>query len=358
MATPTESRKIALIDLDAFFAAVEVLKQPKLAHVPFAVGGGGERGVVATANYLARKFGVRSAMPGHQARRLCPQLVFVKPDMASYKAMSRQVEQVLLRYSDIIEPASIDEFYLDLTHNTAFHGSASLTISAIRNELRTLGLAASAGISCQKMVAKIASEESKPDGQFVVPPDQVVAYLATLPLRRIPGVGPKSQERLAAAGFLTAGDIQHADVSKLQRLLGDHAGLLLRQRCLGIDERPVQTVRLRKQISIEETLHRDFHHLRDAERFLQAVLLPSLQQRIGQQRWQDIKAKGQTLKLKFNDFNQTTVSRVTNRVSPSLYYQLLNEAWPRSKGRSVRLIGLGVTLPDPEEDRQLELALE
>ena len=358
MVQDSQNRKIALLDLDAFFAAVEVLKQPKLAHVPFAVGGGGERGVVATANYLARKFGVRSAMPGHQARRLCPELVFVKPDMAAYKAMSKRVLEVLLQYTDRVEPASIDEFYLDLTENIAFQGSASLTLEAIRAELRELGVSASAGISSQKMVAKIASEDHKPDGQSVVPPEQIVQYLAALPLRRIPGVGPKSQERLAAAGFHNVSDIQTCDPQKLQRILGEHSGMLLFQRCLGIDERPIQTTRLRKQISVEETLHRDFKHLKEAERFLETTLLASLKRRAGDARWQDMKAKGQTLKLKFSDFNQTSVSRVSNRVSPSLYYQLLAEAWPRAKGRTIRLIGLGITLPDPDEDRQLELELE
>lgn len=358
MVQDSQNRKIALLDLDAFFAAVEVLKQPKLAYVPFAVGGGGERGVVATANYLARKFGVRSAMPGHQARRLCPELVFVKPDMAAYKAMSKRVQEILLQYTDRVEPASIDEFYLDLTENTAFQGSASLTLEAIRAELRELGVSASAGISSQKMVAKIASEDQKPDGQCVVPPQRIVQYLAALPLRRIPGVGPKSQQRLAAAGFHNVSDIQTCDPQKLQRILGEHSGMLLFQRCLGIDERPIQTTRLRKQISVEETLHRDFKHLKEAERFLETTLLASLKRRAGDGRWQDMKAKGQTLKLKFNDFNQTTVSRVSNRVSPSLYYQLLAEAWPRAKGRTIRLIGLGITLPEPDEDRQLELELE
>jgi DNA polymerase-4 len=163
---------------------------------------------------------------------------------------------------------------------------------------------------------------------------------------------------LAAAGFHNVSDIQTCDPQKLQRILGEHSGMLLFQRCLGIDERPIQTSRLRKQISVEETLHRDFKHLKEAERFLETTLLASLKRRAGDGRWQDMKAKGQTLKLKFSDFNQTSVSRVSNRVSPSLYYQLLAEAWPRAKGRTIRLIGLGITLPDPDEDRQLELELE
>ena len=173
----TITRKIALLDLDAFFASAEVLRDPSLRNKPFAVGGGSERGVVATANYLAREFGVRSAMSGAHARRLCPHLHFVPPDHRYYRELSKQVLAVLRDVTEIVEPASIDEFYLDLTDNQTFQGSASLTMEAIRKRLRDMGLTASAGISCQKMVAKIASEERKPDGQFVVPPDQVVAYI-------------------------------------------------------------------------------------------------------------------------------------------------------------------------------------
>src|SRR5690554_3258875 len=229
--TTLNTRKIALLDLDAFFASAEVLRDPSLRNRPFAVGGGGERGVVATANYLARQFGVRSAMSGAHARRLCPELHFVMPDHSYYRELSKQVLAVLLETTELVEPASIDEFYLDLTDNTQFHGSASVTMESIRHQLRGMGLTASAGISNQKMVAKIACEERKPDGQFVVPPDEVLNYIAQLPLKRIPGVGPKSLERLNYAGFFTGRDIQHCALPRLQELLGDKSGWLLYQRC-------------------------------------------------------------------------------------------------------------------------------
>ena len=352
------TRKIALLDLDAFFASAEVLRDPSLRHRPFAVGGGSERGVVATANYLARQFGVRSAMSGAHARRLCPQLHFVKPDHRYYRELSTKVLEVLTQVTEQVEPASIDEFYLDLTDNPLHHGSASLTMEAIRSELRALGLTASAGISCQKMVAKIASEERKPDGQFVVPPDQLEAYIAQLNLKRIPGVGPKSLERLQHAGYYLGKDIQTAELAALQRLLGDKAGWLLQQRCQGIDPRPVVTERVRKSVGCEETLRHDLQHLREVERFLDEILLPQLQKRLGQQRWQDTLIKSQTVKLKFNDFQQTTVSRTARKVSPSLFYQLIREAWDRRGQRSVRLVGLSVALPDPDEQLQLELNLD
>ncbi|MFC0446055.1 DNA polymerase IV [Pseudidiomarina halophila] len=356
--SPPDTRKIALLDLDAFFASAEVLRDPSLRERPFAVGGGSERGVVATANYLARQYGVRSAMSGAHARRLCPHLHFVSPDHRYYRELSKQVLAVLHKVTDRVEPASIDEFYLDLTDNTQFHGSASLTMQAIRDELRKLGLTASAGISCQKMVAKIASEEQKPDGQFVVPPDDVLAYIAQLSLKRIPGVGPKSLERLQHAGFYTGKDIQHAALDRLQRLLGDKAGWLLQQRCNGIDVRPVVTERTRKSVGCEETLRHDFQHLRQVEQFLDEVLLPQLKKRLGQSRWQDTHIKSQTVKLKFSDFQQTTVSRTAKTVSPSLFYQLVRDAWDRREQRGVRLVGLSVALPDPDEQLQLELELD
>ncbi|RUO37838.1 DNA polymerase IV [Aliidiomarina taiwanensis] len=351
-------RKIALLDLDAFFAAVEITKNPQLAKVPFAVGGGGERGVVATCNYLARQFGVRSAMSGFQALRLCPQLVFVKPDMPSYKAMSKQVLEIIHKYTPIVEPASIDEFYLDLSDVTLLHGSATLIMEAIRTDLRALGITGSAGISNQKMVAKIASDENKPDGQRVVPPEQVYAYIAQLPLGRIPGVGPKSEQRLAHAGLYKGADIQAADVAFVQSIVGESSGFLLHQRCQGIDPRPINTHRIRKQISVEDTFPRDIKTRTEAEHILAQQLLPALRKRLPSDQWQDTRIRTQTVKLKFSDFQQTTVSRAANKVSPSLFYQLLNEAWQRKGERSVRLIGVGVTLPDPDENRQLELDLD
>lgn len=352
------TRKIALLDLDAFFASAEVLRDPSLAHRPFAVGGGGDRGVVATANYLARQFGVRSAMSGAHARRLCPQLHFVRPDHGYYRDLSKQILQVLLQVTPWVEPASIDEFYLDLTENTQFHGSASVTMESIRHSLRSMGLTASAGISNQKMVAKIASEENKPDGQYVVPPEQVVDYIGQLLLKRIPGVGPKSLERLNYAGFFYGRDIQQADIQALQQLLGDKAGWLLYQRCNGIDPRPVNLERVRKSVGVEETLPNDFQQLRHVEQFIDEVLLPQLLKRLRVNRWQQTHIKSQTVKLKFSDFQQTTVSKTHQTASPSLFYQLVREAWERRQQRGVRLIGLSVALPDPDDQLQLELELE
>lgn len=352
------TRKIALLDLDAFFASAEVLRDPSLKNRPFAVGGGGARGVVATCNYLAREFGVRSAMSGSHARRLCPHLHFVSPDHGYYRLLSRQVYAILQSVTDRIEPASIDEFYLDLSAVDTHQGSATRIMEAVRAEIRALGITGSAGISNQKMVAKIASDDNKPDGQRVVAPEQVVPYIASLPLKRIPGVGPKSLERLHDASLFTGADIQRSDIETVQAILGEKSGWLLYQRCLGNDPREIVTERVRKSVGVEETLSTDFTSLRQVEQFADQVLLPQLLKRLGVQRWQATHIKSQTVKLKFADFQQTTVSRTGSKASPSLFYQLVREAWERRKGRGVRLIGLSVALPDPDDQLQLELDLE
>ncbi|WP_404401099.1 DNA polymerase IV [Idiomarina seosinensis] len=352
------TRKIALLDLDAFFASVEVLRDPSLQHKPFAVGGGGDRGVVATANYLARRYGVKSAMPGSQARRLCPQLIFVKPEQGRYREMSKQVLALLSEVTDIIEPASIDEFYLDLSENQLFKGSASLTMQALRKKIEQLGITGSAGISCQKMVAKIASDENKPNGQFLVTPEQVFDYIAQLELKRIPGVGPKSQKLLAEHGLLRGADVQQTELKWLQQIIGDKAGYILHQRCRGIDNRPLVTHRIRKSVGVEQTLSADITRLATAQDYCQQQLLTKLKKRLGIAHWQEQPIRTQTVKLKFSDFTQTTVSRASQRVSPSLFYQLLEEAWQRGQDKGVRLLGISVSLPDPQQQQQLELDLD
>lgn len=351
-------RKIALLDLDAFFAAAETLKNPALLQQPFAVGSTGERGVVATCNYLARSFGVRSAMPAKQAKQLCPQLIFVSPDFPFYKQLSKQVYALCQNYTDLIEPASIDEFYLDLSHSNQYQGSATLIMEALRGEIRALGITGSAGISNQKMVAKIASDDNKPDGQTVIAPHEVLNYLAHLPLNRIPGVGPKSYEKLTAAGLKIGHDIQQADIGLLQHLLGVKHGYSLYQRCRGIDNRPVVTSRVRKQVSVEDTLHKDLYAKEQACEFLQSTLLQALQKRLAEPELTKVRIRTQTVKLKFSDFKQTTVSRASERIDPGLFYQLLETAWQRRGNRGVRLIGIGVTLPLPHAQLQQEFSFD
>ena len=236
--------------------------------------------------------------------------------------------------------------------------NSSLTMAAIREQIRAIGVPGSAGISNQKMVAKIAIEENKPDGQFLVEPDAVYDYIGALPLKKIPGVGPKSLERLQQHGLYEGRDIQRIELVQLQQILGDKAGYVLHERCAGHDPRQVITERIRKSVGVEETLSADMHQLANALRFLEDFLLPKLRQRLRVDRWQQAQIKTQTVKLKFADFTQTTVSKSAKQVSPSRFFSLLEEAWQRGQGKGVRLIGISVALPDPDDDRQLELDLE
>ncbi|MFV0431596.1 MAG: DNA polymerase IV [Alphaproteobacteria bacterium] len=345
-------RKIALLDLDAFFASCEVLKNPNLKDIPFAVGGTSARSVVATCNYLAREFGVHSAMPMVRALKLCPKLKIVSGDMNFYKEISQEVFHILQQYTDIIQPASIDEFYLDLSQNDYFDGSASLTMEQIRSDIRKLGITGSAGISNQKMVAKIASDEKKPDGQFVVHPDKVKDYIAALELKRIPGVGPKTFEKLLKYKLRYGADIQQINQAELVHLLGYRFGTQLYQRCQGVDNRSVNIHRQRKSVGVEQTLFENIKTLEQAHDIFEENLWPKLQERLAKY-GKNVGIKAQTVKLKTQDFNITTISRQTHHVSKELFLKLFDEVWLRTNKREVRLLGISVHLLQGDEKHQL-----
>ncbi|GGW50617.1 DNA polymerase IV [Alishewanella tabrizica] len=342
----TTHRKIIHLDMDCFFAAVEMRDNPALKTVPLAIGGSrNERGVIATCNYPARAFGVRSAMPTHEALKRCPHLTLLRGNMEKYKTLSRQIQAIFLRYTDLVEPLSLDEAYLDVSNCSLFRGSATLIAEDIRRTvLLETGLTVSAGVAPNKFLAKIASDENKPDGLFVLPPHHVPAFIETLPLRRIPGVGQKTSEKLAALGLTLCRDIVangQEPSTQMLSLLVKHLGSLassLLQRCQGIDERPVQPSRERKSIGVEHTLAHDLHDLAQVQDALLS-LLPTLEQRLLQ--------SGKTallhkigVKLKFSDFRQTTVETQCSQLNPLLFQQLLEQAWQRRQEKTVRLIGL------------------
>ncbi len=353
-------RKIVLLDLDAFFASCEILKNPNLKNIPFAVGGPGNpsssRAVVSTCNYLARKFGVKSAMPVHQALTLCPHLTVVARDMSFYKEISAKVLDILQSYTSLIEPASIDEFYLDLTENTRFKGSANLTVKAIRDDIRQLGITGSAGISNQKMVAKIASDEQKPDGQFTVLPHEVKDYVSALKLNRIPGVGPKTYEKLKSYGLTHGHHVQNISQGEVINLMGSQWGMQLYDRCQGIDNRKVHPNRSRKSIAVEETLDKNITHINEALQIFELDLWPSMIRRL--ERYDKHKQIiGQTIKIKTQDFHITTMSRQSWLFSHDLFVKLFTEAWSKIEGQEVRLLGISVSLPQGDEKKQMELDL-
>ncbi|WP_282957409.1 DNA polymerase IV, partial [Fulvimonas soli] len=254
---PAPPRKIVHIDMDAFYASVEQRDDPALRGRPVVVAWRGARSVVCAASYEARRFGVRSAMPARRAERLCPQALFVPPDFVRYKAVSRQVRAIFARHTDLIEPLSLDEAYLDVTAGRSGLPSATAVAEAIRQAIREeTGLTASAGVAPNKFLAKIASDWNKPDGLFVIRPQQVLDFLAPLPVARLPGVGKVMEARLVELGIATVGELRARDAGELERRFG-RWGLRLHELSRGIDDAPVQPNRPTMQISSEDTFERD-----------------------------------------------------------------------------------------------------
>ncbi len=250
-------RKIVHVDMDAFYASVEQRDDPTLRGKPVVVAWLGNRSVVCAASYEARRFGVRSAMPALRAQRLCPDAVFVPPDFVRYRAVSRQTRDIFRRFTDLIEPLSLDEAYLDVTENKCGLPTATKVASAIRHQIRDeLHLTASAGVAPNKFLAKIASDWKKPDGLFVIQPDDVDAFLPPLPVERLPGVGKVTAERLANLGIRTVGDLRNMELAAIENHFGRH-GLRLRELAFGIDESEVVPDRPTKSISAEDTFERD-----------------------------------------------------------------------------------------------------
>jgi DNA polymerase-4 len=250
-------RKIVHVDMDAFYASVEQRDDAQLRGKPVVVAWRGKRSVVCAASYEARRFGIRSAMPAVHAERLCPDAVFVPPDFTRYRAVSRLVREIFKSHTDLVEPLSLDEAYLDVTENKTGLPTATRVASAIRKQIREeLHLTASAGVAPNKFLAKIASDWRKPDGLFVIQPDEVATFLPPLPVGRIPGVGKVTEARLVKLDILTVGDLQGLELSALESAFGSH-GLRLYQLARGIDENPVVPDRPTQSVSAEDTFERD-----------------------------------------------------------------------------------------------------
>ena len=336
-------RKIIHIDMDCFYAAVEVRDRPELRGKPIGVGGSPEgRGVMTTASYEARKFGVRSAMASATALRLCPELIIVRPDFSKYKKASKAVRAILERFTPHIEPLSLDEAYLDVTDVTLFDGSATRIAQEIRRLIRDeLGLTASAGVAPNKFLAKIASELDKPDGCAVIRPAQIEAFMKTLPIEKIWGVGKVTAAKMKRKGIHTCGDLQKYSVAGLTDLFGSW-GVELFDYARGIDNRPVREDRERKSLSVEETYAQDLRTIEECleklpelyddwnERAVRAGIGPRI--------------RGISVKVKFHDFQGTTHDAVFNGYPRLEHFRpLLIEAFER-RSEPVRLIGIGVKL--------------
>ncbi len=355
-------RKIIHVDMDAFFASVEQRDNPELRGKPVAVGGAGGRGVVAAASYEARKFGVKSAMPSVTAKRRCPDLIFVKHRFDAYKEASRQIRAVFEHHTPHVEPLSLDEAYLDVTEDRLGIGSATRIAELIRQEIKAkTSLTASAGVSYNKFLAKLASDQNKPDGLCVIRPGQGADFVAGLPIRRFHGVGPKSEEKMKRLGIETGADLVTKDIEFLQSNFGSLADYLFRA-ARGIDLRPVRAHRVRKSVGGERTFSEDISSgsaLRDTlENIIDIVW-----DRIG-----SAKARGRTvtLKMKFTDFQNMTRSKSLaewvedKNEFARLSRELLEEALPLPM--PIRLMGLtlsnldhGKTEAPAKDNAQLSL---
>ncbi len=346
-------RKIIHCDCDCFYASVEMRDDPSLRGRPLAVGGRAEqRGVVATCNYEARRFGIHSAMATAQAVKLCPDLILIPPNMEKYRVASRQIMDIYRDYTDLVEPLSLDEAYLDVTNSPHCKGSATLIAQEIRRRIHeTVGITASAGVAPNKFVAKIASDWNKPDGLFLVRPDEVDAFVAVLPVKKLFGVGKVTAAKLHRLGAQTCGDLRDWNMDKLQQHFGSF-GARLYDLCRGIDYRDVNPVRERKSISTEETYTPDVPDLDGC-----LALLPDLYEHLlGRIKRNNAEKFINKLfvKIKFADFQRTTVECVGYAPNMTTFRHLMETGWLRAS-RPVRLLGVGVRLSDTETVEQLTL---
>ena len=333
-------RKIIHCDCDCFYASVEMRDDPSLRDHPLAVGGrADQRGVVATCNYEARRYGVHSAMSTAQALKQCPQLIVLPPAMEKYRTASRQILAIYRDYTELVEPLSLDEAYLDVSSAQQCNGSATLIAREIRARIaETVGITASAGIAPNKFVAKIASDWNKPDGQLVVRPHEVDAFVSALPVEKIHGVGRVTAARLKRLGAQSCADLRNWSLLDLQRHFGKF-GERLHNLCRGIDLREVSPSRERKSVSVEETYVTDLPDL-PACRAALPELLARLAERIGRAKAEDSIGK-LFVKIRFDDFQRTTVECSANALDDDIFLQLLETGYLRRR-RPVRLLGAGI----------------
>ncbi|UWM76379.1 DNA polymerase IV [Rhizobium sp. WSM4643] len=339
-------RKIVHVDMDAFYASVEQRDNADLRGKPIAVGGSAARGVVAAASYEARKFGVHSAMPSVTAKRRCPDLIFVPPRFAVYKAVSQQIREIFAEYTPMIEPLSLDEAYLDVTQNLKGMTIATEVALEIRAKIKQVtGLNASAGISYNKFLAKMASDLNKPNGQAVITPKNGPAFVEQLPVRKFHGVGPATTEKMHQLGIDTGADLKEKTLEFLVEHFGK-SGPYFYGIARGIDERQVKPDRVRKSVGAEDTFSEDLHALEPAREGLQ----PLIEKVWAYCEANGIAAKTVTLKVKYADFSQITRSKTVLAPLPAiadledLVNLLLAPIFPPRKG--IRL--LGVTLSSLE----------
>ncbi|HEY7865415.1 MAG TPA: DNA polymerase IV [Psychromonas sp.] len=351
-----KQRKIIHVDMDCFFAAVEMRDNPQYRDIPLAIGGNSERrGVLSTCNYLAREFGIHSAMPSFKAKELCPDLVIIPGRMSVYVDISKHIRSIFFRYTDLVEPLSLDEAFLDVSDCRLFQGSATYIARDIRRAIfEELNLTASAGIAPCKFLAKIASDENKPNGQCVITPDNVPEFVKALSLKKIPGVGKVAQQKLAQKGLFTCQDVQ---LYRPEQLIGEFGklGEALINFSQGIDNRAVEPNRERKSLAVEHTFEKDL--LNEAQcleklalfydelrRRLQKVLKEKVINKVG-------------VKIKFGDFTQKSAERKSAELSLPMLKILMQHLLAHNPDKTVRLLGVSVGLEARVADNQNSVQL-
>ncbi len=348
-------RKIIHIDMDCFYAAIEMRDNPSHRNQPIAVGGSPDkRGVLCTCNYTARQFGIRSAMASAYAVKLCPDLLILPVDMPKYQHESQRIHEIIRQYTDIVEPVSLDEAYLDVSRASIFQGSATRIAQALKKQIAEQSqLIASAGVAPNKFLAKIASDWHKPNGLFAITPKQIEAFMLDLPVEKISGVGKVTHQKLLQHGITTCADLQSCSVQHLINLFGRFGGYLY-QICRGIDNRPVETQYQRKSLSVEQTFSIDLPNLNACISQL-PTLFSQLEQRMSRlKNTPSMKIRSLFIKIKFSDFTLTTVQTTAKRLSFPMYHALLCKRY-KDDAKPVRLLGLGIhfrNAPGPEANYQ------
>lgn len=347
------NRKIIHIDMDAFYASVEQRDNPELRNRPVAVGGSRERGVVAAASYEARKFGIHSAMASVTAQRKCPDLIFVKPRFEVYRSVSQQIHSIFSEYTSLIEPLSLDEAYLDVTENLRGIQLATEVAREIRAKIyEVTGLTASAGISYNKFLAKMASNQRKPNGQFLIAPGRGEAFVEALPIEKFHGVGPATAEKMRRLGVATGADLRLKSLLFLQQNFGK-SGSYFYFIARGIDDRLVRSDRVRKSVGAENTFFSDLHTVDEARQALEPIIAKVVKYMADK----NVRGRTVTLKVKYEDFEQITRSR--SLASPvndaenitAQIFSLLDAIFPIPK--KIRLLGVSLSSldVDPEDAR-------
>ncbi|MFV8371504.1 DNA polymerase IV [Flavobacterium sp. LB2P74] len=351
------NRKIIHVDMDAFYASVEQMDNPLLRGKPIAVGGSENRGVVAAASYEARKFGVRSAISGVMARKNCPELIFVKPRFDRYKEISSKIQKIFYEYTDLVEPLSLDEAYLDVTNNKKGNPSATLLAQEIRQRIFTeVGLTASAGISVNKFVAKIASDYNKPNGQKTVNPDQVISFLEELPIRKFHGVGKVTTEKMYQLGIFTGMELKSKTLEFLEKHFGK-SGNFYFNVVRGIHNSEVKSDRITKSVAAEHTfdvnLSSEIFMIEKLE-----IIASALEKRLKRY---NVAGKTITLKIKYSDFTQQTRSKTLPYFisDKGLILEIVKELLYQERMKdSVRLLGISLSNLNTEEKKFVVVQLK